>query len=184
VEIDRAAGTVRLPAGMRIDLGGIAKGAFVDLLVARLAEWPGGLVDAGGDLRAWGTAPDGLPWRVAIENPSQPEQDAAFVDLLDPTRSGAVATSGVLRRRLRGNGHHLIDPRTGLPAVTTFAAVTAIAPTCAAAEIAAKSLLIGDWTAATGLTDALAVAAGISFDGSLQFIDGGYRDAIEIELAV
>jgi thiamine biosynthesis lipoprotein len=60
---------------------------------------------------------------------------------------GAIATSSTLKRRWRtdtgGTAHHLIDPRTGLPALTPFAQVTVRAESCTWAEVWAKAVLIG-----------------------------------------
>jgi thiamine biosynthesis lipoprotein len=142
VLLDRARGTVRLPAGMRIDLGGIAKGAFVDRLAARFAAWPGGCVNAGGDLVAWGEPPDGDRWRVALATPG----GAGLTLALDPHGSAGVATSGTGRRQWQVNGnrrHHLVDPATGMPAVTPLATATVVAASATDAEIAAKHLLLG-----------------------------------------
>ncbi|MGI9252523.1 MAG: FAD:protein FMN transferase, partial [Thermomicrobiales bacterium] len=171
VEIDRATGMVRLPQDMRIDLGGIAKGAFADQLAGRLAHWPGGLVDAGGDLRAWGLAPDGGPWRVAVEDPLRPTRDIAFVDLIAPERAGGVATSGTLRRRWStgdGAAHHLIDPATGAPITGGRVAATVFAPTCAAAEIATKAMLVGAAAGEVAPVDGVAFARLIGADGTIE----------------
>ncbi len=135
IEVDRAARTIRLPAGATLDLGGIAKGMAVDASVAVLAERGvrAGLVEAGGDLAAIGL-PRGVPaWLVGVEVLTG-VREVAIV-------SGALATSGVSRRAWRRGGveqHHLLDPRTGLPAANDLWSVTAAAATCAQAEVAAK----------------------------------------------
>jgi len=166
VRIDHAAGMVALPVGMRIDLGGIAKGAFVDALADLLTAWPGGMVDAGGDLRVWGSAPDGGPWLIAIEHPGRLGEDLATAAIADPVRAGGIATSGTNRRRwatASGTAHHLIDPATGLPAAGRGVSATAFAPTCVQAEIATKTLLIGGTAeAAAGLSQ---LARGVLLDG-------------------
>ena len=144
IRIDRGEGTIMLPPGMRIDLGGIAKGAFVDLLAAEFANWPGGSVDAGGDAVVWGEAPGGMSWMIGIEDPLHPGRDSLIFDAPAGSRFG-VATSGTHRRRWRVGGravHHLIDPRTGLPTPDRFRNATALAATATAAEIAAKAVLI------------------------------------------
>lgn len=186
VEIDRAAWTVRLPAGMRVDLGGIAKGGFVDLVADRLASWPGGLVDAGGDLRVWGCDPDGGPWRVAIENPLDPEHDIALVTIVEPARAGGVATSGVLRRQWGADSHHLIDPRAGRPVADGLAAVTVFAATCAEAEIATKTLMVGSGRGADPASHdpgvGAAFAVGVSRSGERRMMCEGDLDAVELEI--
>jgi FAD:protein FMN transferase len=124
VELD---GTiVRLGTGVRLDLGGIAKGYAVDRAVELLAPAGPCLVNAGGDLAVAGGA-----WPVAIEGGSL---------TLELSR-GAVATSGRDRRRWRRGGeelHHLIDPSTGRPAATDVLHATVVAPTAVEAEVLAK----------------------------------------------
>ena len=140
VELDTAHSTVELPAGVGIDLGGIAKGWTVDRAAEMLGAWSAALVDAGGDIRA-SAAPGGEPWPIAIEDPFDNTRDLGVIRLAE----GAVATSSVGRRRWQRNGqmmHHLIDPRTGEPSRSDLHTVTAVAPTTVEAELAAKIALI------------------------------------------
>jgi thiamine biosynthesis lipoprotein len=159
IEIDRSAGTVRLPAGVRIDLGGIGKGHAVDLLAARLHEVPGGLVDLGGDLRVWGTPPaDGTGWPIAVED----LRDGSTLAVLGLTE-GAVATSSVLRRTwVDGSrtAHHLVDPGSGAPVSGDLVTVTVVAGLASAAEVLAKAAIVtGSLDAARRLLEAHHVAA-------------------------
>jgi thiamine biosynthesis lipoprotein len=135
VRMDPAARLVTLPPGVGVDLGGIAKGMAVDAAVERLGR--GGLgpvmVNAGGDLRVGGRPPGGGDWWIVI--------DGRRGRLRVPLAAGALATSGVARRRWSQEGerrHHLLDPRTGEPARTGLWSVTAVAGSCAQAEVAAK----------------------------------------------
>jgi thiamine biosynthesis lipoprotein len=140
VMVDPASDTVRLPAGVRLDLGGIGKGWAADQAGSMLRLLGAGMVSAGGDIRAWGDQPDlppGQGWLVAVDHPEQPGTDVAWLRV----RDGAVATSSVTTRRWAG-GHHLIDPRTARPADTDLLSVTALAPTVVQAEVAAKVALI------------------------------------------
>lgn len=142
IEILPAQQLVRLPAGVMLDLGGIAKGMFVDTLASSLAEWPGGVVSAGGDLRLWGVSPSGERWIVGVEDPDDPQQDVAQLELC----AGSVATSSNNRRAWYVAGerrHHLIDPRSGLPAVSSVRSVTVVAASTQQAEVAAKALFVG-----------------------------------------
>ncbi len=141
IEIDPAARSVRVPSGTSLDFGGIAKGmavdAALDLLVARGIE--PAAVDAGGDLAVRGTPPSLDAWPIAlVEAEGVPAVRIAH---------GALATSSTTRRRWRVSGderHHLLDPRTGLPAATGLRSVTVVAPSCRVAEVAAKvALLLG-----------------------------------------
>jgi thiamine biosynthesis lipoprotein len=153
VRIDRSRREVTLPPGMRIDLGGVAKGEFANVLARELAHWPGGCIDAGGDLRLWGLPPKGECWTIGIENPFCAGSDLLAIELSAP--SAGVATSGTHRRRWQAgmqSAHHLIDPRSGAPAADSVRSVTAIAQDAATADVAAKALLIAG---AQGETDDL-----------------------------
>ena len=116
-----ARGRARLAPNVRIDLGGIAKGWMADRLAARLGRHV--LVNLGGDLYARGE------WPVAI---------ACKTYLL---RNLGAATSSTRKRRW-GDLHHLIDPRTGLPATTRVEEVSVVAETALDAEVLAKTVLI------------------------------------------
>jgi thiamine biosynthesis lipoprotein len=140
VVIDTTGGTVRLPAGVRLDLGGIGKGWAADRAGAMLQPFGAGMVSAGGDIRAWGDQPGAQPgqgWLVALDHPEQPGVDLAWLWV----RDGAVATSSITARRWQG-GHHLINPRTAQPADSDLLSVAALAPTVVQAEVAAKVALI------------------------------------------
>ncbi len=142
VQFDMAARAIRLPAGARLDLGGIAKGWITERAAQRMARFCRACaVSAGGDLFALGR-PEGEPgWPVALEDPRDPERVLAV--LMAPP--GAVATSAVTKRRWVQAGlarHHLIDPRTRQPAETDWLSVTVLAPRAAVAEVFAKALLI------------------------------------------
>lgn len=138
---------VRLRSG-GLDLGGIVKGWTVDLGVELLErEYPDVFINAGGDLRCAGSEPGVDGWLVAIDSPIEGRPDPWE----GPVR-GAVATSTTAKRRWRtgagGLAHHLIDPRTGLPAESAFVQVTAWAPEAWRAEVWAKAVLIGGEAAA------------------------------------
>jgi thiamine biosynthesis lipoprotein len=132
---------VRLPPGVQLDLGGIAKGWAADRAASLLGARAPALVDAGGDIAVSGPMADGRPWPIEVADPTDP---AGRLDLL-LLSAGAVATSGRDHRRWRqGNAwhHHILDPRTGRPAQTDLLSATVIAPTAREAEMAAKVALI------------------------------------------
>jgi thiamine biosynthesis lipoprotein len=146
VRLDPASRAVWLPAGVGIDLGGIAKG-YTAQWAARLADlWGPTLIDAGGDLVAT-EAPRGLDgWPVSILTPRINGQESTTPLVLLTLRDEAMATSGIDHRRWQVAGkqaHHIIDPRTGQPAETNVLTVTVIAPGGAEAEAWAKVALIG-----------------------------------------
>jgi thiamine biosynthesis lipoprotein len=135
IVVDRAAHTIRLRrAGMRIGLGGIAKGYAVDRCVAVLRK--NGLVDfivqAGGDLYAAGSK-SGTPWGVGIQDPRGDHGDP-FAQA--PIADHAFSTAGDYERGFVLDGrryHHIIDPHTGFPA-TASRSVTVFAPTALLAD--------------------------------------------------
>jgi thiamine biosynthesis lipoprotein len=158
---------VLLPPGVSLDFGGIAKGRAADLAAEEaVAHLPWALVDAGGDLRLTGEAvpPGGL--EIAVEDPHDPTAELLRLRVA----SGGLATSSVTARAWGPGLHHLIDPRTGLPADTGILQATVWAPTCAEAEVSAKwALLAGDHVArrlpAILVHDDLAVTVGMEAAG-------------------
>jgi thiamine biosynthesis lipoprotein len=140
-----ADGTVALPPGFGLDLGGIAKGAVVDLLAAEL-ERRGHrryLIDAGGDILVSGLKEGRRPWSIAIRHPRDSEVMVGVLELGGEGRV-AVVTSGDYERYFEQDGrryHHIIDPHTGYPA-EGLASVTVIAPTCAAADALATAAFV------------------------------------------
>jgi FAD:protein FMN transferase len=137
IELD--ATSVWFPAGVEIDLGGIAKGWTADRAAERaVAEGlPWAIVNAGGDLRLAGDPPpDGV--EIAVEDPEWFDGELARVRL----DHGALATSSITRRAWGPGLHHVIDPRTGAPARREVLQATVWAPTCAEAEVLATGALL------------------------------------------
>ena len=145
VQLDTISGTARLPAGLGLDLGGIAKGWAVDQATEMLTAWGAALVDAGGDLRAT-AAPDGEPWPIAVQFFFDAMNDLFVISLTE----GAIATSAHRQTTLgaRWSGYApLIDQRSGLPSQSDLHTVTVLAPTVVEAEVAAKvALILGQTT--------------------------------------
>jgi FAD:protein FMN transferase len=164
IKIDSASRRVCLPQGSRLDLGGIAKGWAADVALARYcAPFSGALVNVGGDLRVRGGPAPGAAWSAGIRDPrgelAATPALPAYVATVTFSRGG-LATSGALRRWWLRNGerhHHLLDPRSGSPvrawiddrdtpsgagSPPLIATATALAPTAARAEVAAKVALL------------------------------------------
>jgi thiamine biosynthesis lipoprotein len=163
VSVDPARGTVRRPAGFRLDPGGIAKGVFADELAGMLEGFDAYAIDCAGDLRIGGRA--GVTRTVDVTSPFEDATLHAFA-----ARAGAFATSGIGKRSwLVGGGvpaHHLLNPATGAPAFTGIVQATALAPTAARAEALAKAaILSGPGSAPEWLPDG----------GVLVFEDGRYE---------
>lgn len=132
---------VRLPLGFRLDFGGIAKGWAANKAIERLSTCGPALVNAGGDIAISSLQNQGHAWLIGIINPFQPEMDLGSIEV---GHSG-VATSGRDFRQWKQDGilrHHIIDPRTGLPAETDLLSATIIAPDVIEAEMAAKIVMI------------------------------------------
>lgn len=144
IELDTNRQAMRLPVGVGLDLGGIAKGDTAEQALNLLQNTGPALVDAGGDLVA-GSAPANCPgWPVAL---STPWHEAAHTRDLATfwLANGALATSGVDYRSWVQDGlvaHHLIDPQTGQPANTDALTATVFAPEAAVAEAWATATLI------------------------------------------
>jgi thiamine biosynthesis lipoprotein len=142
VVVDLDASTVRfLRPGVRIDLGGIAKGHAVDSAIAILSARgiTHATVTAGGDSRMLGDR-RGRPWMVGIRHPD----DRARVIARIPIEDAAISTSGDYERFFEEDGvrfHHIIDPKTG-KSPHGVRSVTVIAPTSTLAEGLTKSVFI------------------------------------------
>jgi len=121
--------TVSLPAGMSIDLGGIAKGFIADELAAFLRERgvKSGLINLGGNILAIGSNPEnGRPWRIGIQDPDQSR--GAYISVVQVS-DATVVTSGIYERGFDLEGvryHHLLDTQTGYPHQNGLASVSII----------------------------------------------------------
>ena len=148
VRCDPARHAILLPAGVGLDLGGIAKGYAAEIVVTYLSQWGPCLVDAGGDLVA-GDGPADFPgWPVAIAMPAA-ARDAEPATAVPLWLSNAtLATSGIDYRRWQQDGrhlHHLIDPRTGLPATNNILTASVLcADACRAEAWATATLVAGE----------------------------------------
>jgi thiamine biosynthesis lipoprotein len=168
VKVDHAAGVIRRPSGLELDLGGSAKGWAADLLTAGLERHGRCAVDCGGDLRV--AAARGAPWEVRV---CHPLTGATARTLL--VRDGGVATSGIdARLWQRPDGvfaHHLIDPATGAPAWTGLIAATALAPTALEAEALAKAAVLSGPAAGRRLLLAHYGGVLVHDDGTVDTVD-------------
>ncbi|MDR1728301.1 MAG: FAD:protein FMN transferase [Acidobacteriota bacterium] len=144
----------------RIDLGGIAKGYIADELVRQLKESgvASGIVNLGGNVAVLGEKPDGSAWRVGLRTPvplSAQDGEGHFASLL--LRDCSVVTSGIYERAFTRGGvlfHHILDPKTGFPAVSDLLG----------ASIVSKRSLDAD-----GYSTALVI---MGLDKALDFVEG------------
>jgi thiamine biosynthesis lipoprotein len=160
---DDSGAWLTVPAGTRLDLGAVAKAWLSDSLAAAATTLvPGGvLVDLGGDLRVTGRPPrDG--WVIGLP----PGADGQRVIAI---QSGGLATSAQDVRRWAttdGPAHHVVDPRTGRPAVSPWRAVSVHAATATEANAASTAaLILGEaapaWLGRQGLSARLVPCDGI-----------------------
>jgi thiamine biosynthesis lipoprotein len=132
---------VLLPDGLRLDLGGSAKGWAAHQAAQRLAEYAPALVSAGGDIALTPRRAQDQLWQIGIKDPFNPKSERARISL----REGGVATSGTDHRHWEQGGEwrtHIIDPRSNAPVESDVLSATVIAPNLMEAEMASKTCLI------------------------------------------
>jgi thiamine biosynthesis lipoprotein ApbE len=171
VRYDETSGVIQVPEGIRLDLGATAKALAADLAATRIhdALGVGVLLGVGGDIAVAGHAPEG-GWNIRVQDITGPVDSPAD----GPTETvsistGGLATSSVTARRwVRGGRvmHHLLDPRTGLPVVSTWRTVSVAAPTCLAANVASTDSMVRgpdapSWLRSHGLAARLVDASGL-----------------------
>jgi len=132
--------SIELKEGMRITLGGIAKGYAVDRAMEVLKQ-EGinfALINAGGDIMTTGPKPDGSYWAIALEDPDG-DDSIAVINVANK----AVATSGNYERYFDPDreAHHIIDPRTGYSSEGSISA-TIISNSCMDADALATSIFV------------------------------------------
>jgi thiamine biosynthesis lipoprotein len=170
VHLDQERRLLSLPPGMTLDLGATAKAWAADRSAARLAGalGCGVLVGLGGDIAVAGQPPEG-GWRIRVQDVTgRPEDPPAGPAAVVAIQSGGLATSSTTARRWRRGGtalHHILDPRTGLPAPEYWRTVSVAAASCADANTASTAAIIrgdkaADWLANLGLPARLVDVAG------------------------
>ena len=166
IRVDTIRRRVTLPPDVKLDFGGIAKGMAVDAALASLREsgLSPALVNAGGDVAVDGVPPEEGQWMLSV-----PGRDR-FWSI--PIIRGAVATSGIARRHWKQGTiarHHLLDPRTGLPAESDLWSVTVATDRCEQGEVAAKVAFI------LGSRDGAAFLQKHHIAGLLVRLDGSWE---------
>jgi len=170
IVLERNPPAIELLPGMRINLGGIAKGYVVDrgLETLRSAGIEHALIDAGGDIAVMNGKPGGGAWEIALRDPQGMAEDLIRFEL----HNGAIATSGNYLRYYDPDAQvgHIIDPRTGYSAQVASSA-TVIAPTCTEADALATAVFV------------LGPAEGLGMINELERVEAmvlGYDDPTEI----
>jgi thiamine biosynthesis lipoprotein len=169
IKVDPIRRHVTLPSGIKLDFGGIAKGMVVDAALERLRQSgvSQAMVNAGGDLAVLGLPPAADQWPVAVPGREH------FWSI--PLISGAVATSGIAHRHWwQGNTlrHHILDPRTGLPAQSDLWSVTVVTDRCEQAEVAAKvAFILGSSSGANFLREHRIAGLLVRMDGTWETVE-------------
>jgi len=128
--------------GMRIGFGGIGKGYAAEKAKQLLQQRgvSSGVVNAAGDLTAWGLQPGGKEWTIGIANPDAARQPFSYLNITDMS----VATSGNYEKFVMIDGKkysHTIDPKTGWP-VQGIKSVSIISPNAEIADAMATPVMI------------------------------------------
>ena len=144
IELDPEQNAVRLPVGMSLDLGAVAKGWAGDVLAQLLAEngIESAVLSLGGNIQAVGKKPDGSLWRVGIQDPFS--QQGAYLGTLE-VEDKAVVTSGGYERYFEQDGKHychIIDPDSAAPAQSGLASVTIIGESGTVCDALSTALFI------------------------------------------
>jgi FAD:protein FMN transferase len=177
IKVDPIRRQVTLPAGIKLDFGGIAKGMAVDAALERLQQSgiSPALVNGGGDLAVLGLPPAEEQWQISVPGKGQ------FWNI--PLHHGAIATSGIARRHwMQGQTlrHHLLDPRTGLPAQSDLWSVTVVTDRCEQAEVAAKvAFILGSRQGADFLRRHHIAGLLIHEDGTWETVEPWNRELME-----
>jgi len=128
--------------GMKIGFGALGEGYAADksrdLMLSKGIQ--SGIVNASGDMIAWGKQPDGKAWNIGITNPFNTEKLVSIVQI----NNGAVTTSGSYEKFVVFNGKrysHIINPATGYPS-TGLCSVTVFGPSAEMANGFSTSLMV------------------------------------------
>ena len=153
-------------SGMRIGFGGIGKGYAAEkaksVLLAAGVE--SGIVNASGDLAAWGMQPNGKEWTIGISDPDQANQPFSYLSVTDK----AIATSGSYEKFVMIDGKrysHTINPKTGLP-VTGIKSVTIISSNAEFSDALATPVTVMGVNAGLNLINQLPNVACVIIDDS------------------
>jgi len=134
-------------AGSQLDFGAIAQGYAVDAICGLLERWgvKNYFVELGGELRTRGKHPDGRGWRVGIEKPAANAGADREIQERIVLNDAALATSGNYRNVRVQDGKtvaHILNPRTGYPALSSLLSVSVVAGDATTADAYATALVV------------------------------------------
>ena len=181
IRLEQETRRLRVPAGVQLDLGATVKGWAADRSAARIADrlGCGVLVSLGGDTSVAGQPPAG-GWRIRVQDltalPDEPPRGPSVVVAI---RDGGLATSSTAARRWQRGGdvlHHIVDPRTCLPAAPVWRTVSVAAASCADANTAATAAVIRGRQAPAWLASLHLPARLVEPDGTVHTISSWPAD--------
>jgi len=181
IKLDPATRRLTVPPGVQLDLGATVKGWAADRSAARIADklGCGVLVSLGGDTSVAGEPPDG-GWRIRVQDVTGlPDQPAPGPSTVVAIAGGGLATSSTAARRWQRGGdvlHHILDPRTGLPAAPVWRTVSVAAASCADANTAATAAIIRGRQAPAWLASLNLPARLVEPDGTVLTVAGWPAD--------
>ena len=181
IELDENGCMVYLPVeGMKLDLGGIAKGFIVDrcLETGRMFSRQAFFINAGGDISMSGVKPSGEEWVIAVQDPKVPETAESIdnIAVLRLEEEGSVVTSGDYQRYFEENGvryFHILDPVNGKPA-RRLSSVTIVAKDAMTADALATAVFVLGKEKGIPLLESLPGIDGILVDpeGEIAYTSG------------
>lgn len=179
IEVDESTSTVRVPAGVELDLGATGKALAADRAARAAAEAAGCgvLVGVGGDIAIAGTAPES-GWPVAIADDHRAPVGAATPVVA--ITSGGLATSSTTVRRWRGGTHelhHVFDPSTGRPVAGPWRTISVAAASCVDANTAATAAFVLGDGAVAWLAERSLPARLCRRDGTVERVGGWPEEA-------
>ena len=170
-------------AGMKLDLGAIAKGFAADELtrIVKEAGIAHALIDIGGTISAVGKRPDGNLWKIGIRDP-RVQQGQPIIST--PVENLSISTSGSYERYFEQDGvryHHILDPATGYPVRTNLTAVSVFSNSATDADALSTACFVLGYEKAVALLSGLpgTEALFIFDDNSIRTTDG-LKDRITI----
>jgi thiamine biosynthesis lipoprotein len=166
VDVDRENKTVLFKnAGMSLDLGGVAKGYAADRAIAVLKRKgiKNALVTTGSTTVCMGRKADGKPWIIGIQHPRKADKTLGTLELTQKS----LSTSGDYQRYFVQGGkryHHILDPKTGLPAKGCRSVTVVTDRSCTEADILSTAAFVMGYPKGFSYLEALRDTEGVIVD--------------------
>ncbi len=146
IEVDPQQNRVRIPKGMALDFGGIAKGYLGQKLSEQMQAYQidAAYLSLGGNVQLCGKKPEDTPWRIGLADPLDSGKTVGVFTV----DACAIVTSGNYQRNFTKDGqtyHHILDPKTGMPADTGCASVTVICENGAEADLLSTAFFVAGY---------------------------------------